>query len=48
MSDFVKVNTVYNKYFGESPVRPARSCVGVAQLPKGAKIEVEAVAVSGS
>ena len=42
MNDFAKVNEVYAEYFGES--MPARACVQVAALPKGAKIEIEAVA----
>ena len=41
MGDFAEVNKVYAKYFtGE---HPARSCVAVHQLPKGAKFEVEAI-----
>lgn len=43
MNDFAAVNTIYAKYFpGEAP---ARSCVQVAALPKGALFEIEAVAV---
>lgn len=43
MGDFVAINAIYAKYFqGECP---ARSCVQVAALPKGALFEVEAVAV---
>jgi 2-iminobutanoate/2-iminopropanoate deaminase len=41
MSDFSAFNAVYEKYFTG---KPARSCVGVAALPKGALVEVEAVA----
>lgn len=43
MSDFAAVNEVYATYFDSEP--PARSCVAVAALPKGVKIEIEAVAV---
>lgn len=43
MSDFAQVNEVYATYFDDAP--PARSCVAVAALPKGAKIEIEAVAL---
>lgn len=43
MSDFAAVNEVYATYFDSAP--PARSCVAVAELPKGAKVEIEAVAV---
>lgn len=42
MSDFAQINAVYEKYFCKP--YPARSCVEVASLPKGALIEAEAVA----
>ncbi len=42
MANFAAVNEVYAKYFGEA--FPARSCIQVAGLPKGAKVEIEAVA----
>lgn len=42
MNDFAAFNAVYARYFTE---KPARSCVAVSALPKGAKCEVEAVAV---
>ena len=41
MADFAAFNAVYAKYF---PSLPARSCVAVKDLPKGVKVEVEAVA----
>lgn len=41
--DFTAVNEVYAAYFPENP--PARSCVAVAALPKGVKVEIEAVAI---
>ena len=41
MSDFAAFNKVYAKYFTG---KPARSCVAVAALPKGALVEVEVVA----
>ncbi len=41
MNDFAAFNEVYARYFTE---KPARSCVGVASLPKGAICEVEVVA----
>ena len=41
MSDFAAFNAVYGQYF---PGKPARSCVEVAALPKGALVEVEVVA----
>ena len=43
LSDFDAVNTVMASYF-EAPY-PARACVQVAALPKGADIEVEAILV---
>ena len=43
MADFQAVNEVYAKTFTDDP--PARSCVAVAALPKGARVEVEATAV---
>jgi 2-iminobutanoate/2-iminopropanoate deaminase len=42
MDDFPAMNRVYGSCFGDSP--PARSTVGVAALPKGARVEIEAVA----
>ena len=42
MDSFPRVNSVYQKFFGETP--PARATVGVNSLPKGALIEIEAVA----
>lgn len=43
MEDFMAVNEVYSKTFSSNP--PARSCVAVAGLPKGARVEIEAIAV---
>ena len=43
LADFAAFNTVYGEYFRVNP--PARSCVQVAALPKGAKLEVEMIAV---
>lgn len=42
MDDFKIVNEVYAGYFDDVP--PARSAVAVAGLPKGARIEIEAIA----
>jgi 2-iminobutanoate/2-iminopropanoate deaminase len=42
MDDFQAVNDIYAQYFKESP--PARSCVQVARLPKGAQLEIELIA----
>ncbi|MBQ8145558.1 MAG: RidA family protein [Clostridia bacterium] len=41
ISDFGAFNEVYAKYFTE---KPARSCVAVKDLPKGALVEVEVIA----
>lgn len=41
MEDFAKFNEVYAEYFTE---KPARSCVAVKELPKGALVEVEVIA----
>ncbi len=41
MADFAAFNEVYGRYFTE---KPARSCVAVKALPKGALVEVEVVA----
>ena len=43
MADFTPMNEVYAEFFGEH--RPARSTVAVASLPRGARVEIEAVAV---
>lgn len=42
MGDFAKFNQVYARYFVS---KPARSCVAVKDLPKGALCEIEATAV---
>lgn len=41
MADFASFNAVYSKYLTTAP---ARSCVAVKTLPKGALVEVEAIA----
>ena len=41
MSDFTAFNEVYAEYFTK---KPARSCVAVKDLPKGALVEVEVIA----
>ncbi len=43
MNDFAKMNAVYAESFPANP--PARSTVAVAALPKGALVEIEAVAL---
>ena len=41
MDDFAVVNQIYAEYFKG---KPARSCVEVSNLPKGALVEIEAIA----
>ncbi len=43
IDDFPKVNEIYGQYFTDH--KPARSTVDVDNLPKGALVEIEAVAV---
>jgi len=43
MANFTEMNAVYAEYFPKEPT-PARSTVQVAALPKGAMLEIEAVA----
>jgi len=47
MGVFPKINDIYASYF-EQGKYPARACYAVAGLPKGSKIEIEAVAVRQS
>ncbi len=42
MGDFAVLNGLYAEYFGDS--RPARSTIGVAALPLGARVEIEVIA----
>ncbi|WP_042666170.1 Rid family detoxifying hydrolase [Haloferax sp. ATB1] len=44
IDDFEEFNEVYGEFFDEDP--PARSAVEVGNVPKGAAIEIEAVAVT--
>ncbi|HEX2236459.1 MAG TPA: RidA family protein [Actinomycetota bacterium] len=44
MEDFPVFNEVYGEFFSSDP--PARATVGVAALPKGARVEVECVALA--
>jgi 2-iminobutanoate/2-iminopropanoate deaminase len=39
--DWAAINEAYGSYFGEGP--PARVAIGVAALPKGARVEIDAV-----
>jgi len=44
MADFQAVNAIYAEHFGDA--RPARSTVQVAALPRRARVEIDAIAVS--
>jgi len=44
LADFATVNGLYAEVFGAG-VSPARACVQVAALPKGALVEIDAIAV---
>jgi len=43
MADFPAVNEVYAAYFVDPA--PARACIEVAALPRGARLEIEAIAI---
>jgi 2-iminobutanoate/2-iminopropanoate deaminase len=45
LGDFATVNDVCGRFFPKDP--PARATVQVAALPKGARIEIDAVAIRG-
>lgn len=44
MGDFQTVNEIYGSYFRDNP--PARSTIAVSALPKGAKVEIEVIAIA--
>ncbi|MEA2164915.1 MAG: 2-iminobutanoate/2-iminopropanoate deaminase [Thermoanaerobaculia bacterium] len=43
LANFITLNEIYASYFGET--KPARSTVGVAQLPKGGLVEIDLIAI---
>jgi len=43
LGNFQALNSIYGQYFGDH--KPARSTVGVAQLPRGAAVEIDLIAV---
>ena len=47
LGEFAAMNAVYAEYFKSPETLPARSTVQVAALPRGARVEIECVAVSG-
>jgi len=46
MEYFAEINSVYGDFFGEH--KPARAVVGVAALPKGVPVEIEAICIKSS
>jgi 2-iminobutanoate/2-iminopropanoate deaminase len=42
LADFSGMNEVYSRHVGDRP--PARSTIGISQLPSGARVEIEAIA----
>jgi 2-iminobutanoate/2-iminopropanoate deaminase len=46
LDDFQTVNEIYGSYFKNEP--PARSTVQVAALPKGARLEIEVIAIANN
>jgi len=46
IDDFAKFNAIYARFWADAP--PARSTFGVAALPRGARVEIEAIAVRNS
>ena len=44
MNDFTAMNEVYGKYFSDNP--PARATVQAAGLPRGAMVEIDAIAIT--
>ena len=45
LGDFAGMNEVYARHVGDRP--PARSTIGISQLPSGARVEIEAIAHIG-
>lgn len=45
MADFAAVNAIYARVFAAH--KPARACVQVSALPRGARVEIEAIAITG-
>ncbi|HEX2121741.1 MAG TPA: RidA family protein [Thermoanaerobaculia bacterium] len=44
LANFQTLNTIYAQYFGDH--KPARTTVGVAQLPKGSAVEIDLIATN--
>jgi 2-iminobutanoate/2-iminopropanoate deaminase len=46
LANFAAVNDIYGAYFTDH--KPARACFQAAGIPKGAKIEIEMIAVKSA
>jgi 2-iminobutanoate/2-iminopropanoate deaminase len=46
LADFPAMNAVYGRYFPEDP--PARATVQAARLPAGARVEIDAIAITAA
>jgi len=46
LGDFARVNAIYADLFGQG-VSPARACIQAAALPKGARVEIDCIALVG-
>ncbi|MFM1811135.1 MAG: hypothetical protein RLZZ336_73 [Cyanobacteriota bacterium] len=46
LGDFARVNAIYAELFGQG-VSPARACIQAAALPKGARVEIDCIALAG-
>jgi 2-iminobutanoate/2-iminopropanoate deaminase len=44
INDFAAVNEIYGSFFPQGSVYPVRSTVGVAALPRGARVEIDFIA----
>jgi len=45
LENFAVINAIYEEFFKNVPVKPARSTVEVSSLPKGALIEIDVIAI---
>ena len=45
LGQFAEINEVYAEFFGDDP--PARAAIGVAALPKGVRVEIDAIVAAG-
>lgn len=46
MDDFGAMNAIYQEYFNDTKIAPARSTIEVARLPKDVLVEIEAIATT--